>query len=241
MSNCAAMPFHSHGRIGSDPCSRSQRQVQNDSSVGYLMQSYNIDCPMTDAINFATCQPAVNYTGTRQMGLGGCNVDENSLLRLTDMSRDKCRVSLWQRPFTTVPYLGRGRSDNLTESNLRKGEEAGISSSSKSEHPSSEISYMRYTTTPLIPQLKEDAENSSRKIEEDAADGWIRGGLPSREYDRRTSYRSMADSAGRDSNINTSKPWCGDSRATSDELRMKYYSRKERANRHVSEHNYTAY
>tara|TARA_Y100000389_G_C17471266_1_gene531330 strand:+ start:18150 stop:18740 length:591 start_codon:yes stop_codon:yes gene_type:complete len=196
---------------------------------------------MTDAIHFATCQPAVNYTGTRQLGLGGCNVDENSLLRLTDMSRDKCRTSLWQRPFTTVPYLGRGRSDNLTESNLRRGEEAGISRSSKSEHPSSEISYMRYTTTPLIPQLKEDAGNSSRKIEEDAATGWIRGGLPSREYDRRTSYHSTADSRRVGSAIDVAKPWCGDSRATSNDLRAKYYASKEKALKHAAEHTYSAF
>jgi hypothetical protein len=145
------------------------------------------------------------------MGVGGCNVDENSLLRITDMTRDKCRTSLWQRPFVTVPYLGRGRTDTLVETNLRKGELEQTSASSKSEHPLSENSFQRYTTLPLLPQLRQDVGNSARKIEEDAANGWIRGGLPSREYDRRAAYSALGKPGGRATGASRDGPWCGDS------------------------------
>lgn len=239
MSICEPNTFNRDARIGSDVCSKSQRALQNNASLQYLMEGYNTDCPMSDAIGFATCQPAINYVGSRQMGVGGCNVDQNSKLHLTNMTRDKCRVSLWQRPFLTVPYLGRGRTDNLVESNLRKGEEQGVSASSKSQYPTSEVSYLRYTSTPLLPQLKSDIGNSSRKIEEDAAKGWIRGGLPSREYDRRTVYKE----AGEDNkdHYNRARPWCGDSQASSDQLEARYYRQKTQSKRHIDSKRYVKY
>jgi len=240
MQGCPVPSLNKLGRIGSDDCSISQRNVQNMASSDYLTTSFFPDCPMTQAIAFATCQPAINYTGSHQLGLGGCNVDQNSALHITDMSRDKCRVPLWQRPFATVPYLGRGRSDELTESNLRKGEEGVTSASSKEHYPDSEISYLRYTTTPLIPQLSQDINNSSRHIEEDAADGWIRGGLPSREYDKRSAYASSGES-GADRNATKMQPWCGDSKATSGELRDRYYRRRAENKNANKIHKYSSY
>ena len=233
-------PLTKRGRIGSDQCSLSQRNVQNESSSDYLMTNFYPDCPMTEAIKFATCQPAINYTGSRQLGLGGCNVDENSILHISDMTRDKCRVSLWQRPFATVPYLGRGRSDHLTESNLRKGEEGATSASSKSKYPDSEVSYLRYTNTPLLPQLDNDIKNSSRHIEEDAAKGWIRGGLPSREYDKRLEFASSAE-PGSIRYGRKSAPWCGDSQATSAELKTRYYTQREKNEERNRIHRYSSY
>lgn len=223
MTSCHGSPFNENSRIGSDKCSMSQRVLQNNAGIQYMMEGYNTDCPMSDAVGFATCQPAVNYSGSRQMGIGGCNVEYNSLLHLTSMTKDKCRVSLWQRPFLTVPYLGRGRTDNLVESNLRKGEEQGLSASSKSKFPTSEASYLRYTSTPLLPQLKSDISNSSRKIEEDASNGWVRGGMPSREYDRRTNYAQLGQNDSK--HYNRARPWCGDSKATNSELKARYFKR----------------
>ena len=207
MVSCGASQFNLTDRIGSDSCGLSQRNVQNKTSLSYLMESFASDCPMSKAVNFATCQPAINYSGSHQMGMGGCNVDANSMLHIRDLSRDKCKVSLWQRPFATVPYLGRGRSNHLVESQLRKGELGILAAKAKSSHPDSEVSYLRYTTTPLIPQLQADVDNSSRKIEEDAAGGWIRGGLPSRALERGREYVASSEpSAERLANMQ--KPWC---------------------------------
>ena len=154
MATCEGSRLHGSSRIGDDMCSRSQRQIQNASSLGYTLGGYNSECQMDDAIGFATCQPAINFGGVGHMEVGGSNVDANSTLAISEMSRDKCRNSLWQRPFLTVPYLGRGRTDTLVESNLRKGEVDETSASSKSLHPLSEASYLRYTNAPLLPALK---------------------------------------------------------------------------------------
>jgi hypothetical protein len=43
---------------------------------------------------------------------------------------------------------------------------------------------MKYRTTPLIPEMKENFDNSTKYMETNAAAGWIRGGVPSRELTR---------------------------------------------------------
>ena len=91
----------------------------------------------------------------------------------------KCRISLQQRPFATVPFLGRGKSDAVLESRLQQG---AMGTSRKSVVPSSEVTYE--TDTPLIPSLQATVSNPANLVEGVAADGWIRGGVPSRELVR---------------------------------------------------------
>ena len=51
----------------------------------------------------------------------------------------------------------------------------------------SEKSYIKYHQTPLLPAVKDRIDNST-KIESDASEGWIRGGVPSRELTRDSDY-----------------------------------------------------
>ena len=49
-------------------------------------------------------------------------IDDNSNLTIgTIQTHPKCRISLQQRPFTTVPYLGRGPGAPVQESKLQQG------------------------------------------------------------------------------------------------------------------------
>ena len=54
----------------------------------------------------------------------------------------------------------------------------------KSINPSSEVSYINYKNYPLIPEVQNTVADGSNQIESDKYVGWIRGGLPSREYAR---------------------------------------------------------
>ena len=54
--------------------------------------------------------------------------------------------------------------------------------------------YTPYYNTPMIPSLQATINNPANLIESSAAEGWIRGGLPSRELARDKDY---ADSTGR--------------------------------------------
>ena len=182
--------FNNITRLGDDKLDLSQRSVQNSNASTYMLDNFRPACPMGSAIDFATSQPNVNFTGSHQVGIGGCNIDENSSLLLTSLNKPKCRISLLQRPYLTVPFLGRGQGDIILEAQMQQGD---FANNKKSINPSSEVCYTPYYNTPMIPSLQATINNPANLIESSAADGWIRGGLPSRELARDKDY---ADSTG---------------------------------------------
>jgi hypothetical protein len=179
--------FYNLSNLIDDDCTKSQRNVQNASAINYMVENFYPSCPMTNAIDFATQQPNVFYNGSHQVGINGCNVDTNSQLKLSKLSKPPCRINLLERPFLTVPYLGRGQSNTLLESQLQQGDQFV---NKKSVNPTSEVSYVNYKNYPLIPEIEQNITNSAHLIESDAAAGWIRGGLPSREYARDNSCQN---------------------------------------------------
>ena len=173
--------FNNMTHINEDTCALSQRNVQNTQSSNYMVENYYPACPMSKAINFATQQPNVFYNGSHQVGIAGCNIDANSELKLSKISKPPCRINLLERPFLTVPYLGRGPFNCALESELQQGD---VVINKKSVNPSSEVSYENYKNYPLIPEIQKTIANPESILEDNAAEGWIRGGLPSREFAR---------------------------------------------------------
>ena len=177
--------FHKMSRMGEDSCDISQRNLQNSKHATYMLDNFRPACPMKTAIDFATSQPNVNYKGGHQVGINGCNIDDNSHLSIAKLSRPKCRISLFHRPFATVPFLGRGESNPVLESKMQQSD---LADNRKSNNPSSEISYMEYKNTPMLPSLERSITDPRHFIEDAASAGWIRGGLPSRELARDKEY-----------------------------------------------------
>lgn len=182
--------FEQLSRIGDDSCSLSQRNIQNTQSANYLLTNFFVqDCGMKRPIEFATSQPAVFFNGSHQVGMGGCNVDTNSdLLIGTINTNPKCRISLFERPFKTVPYLGRGASNPVLESHIQQGD---MIQNKKSINTTTEQSYIPYQNYPLIPSIENSVTNPANLVEGVAADGWIRGGVPSRELQKDKDYTPL--------------------------------------------------
>jgi hypothetical protein len=177
--------FYQTTRLGDDKTDLSQRTLQNSEFANYILDSFRPSCPMNSAIDFATSQPNINFTGSRQISVGGANIAESSKLLINDISRSKCRISLLERPYLTIPYLGRGKCDPMLESQMQQGD---FANNKKSINPSSEVCYTPYYNTPMIPSLQATINNPVNLIESSAAEGWIRGGLPSRELARDKDY-----------------------------------------------------
>ena len=134
-------------------------------------------------VHFATSQPTINFRGNGGgNGLSGSVVDFESNLSIeAQQDRELEKVQLFQRPFLTVPYLGRGSVDPILEAQIQQGE---CISSKPSLTRLGEKSYLPYHTTPLISGVKERIQNPSLMIEGVASEGWVRGGVPSRELTR---------------------------------------------------------
>jgi hypothetical protein len=174
-------------RIGLDECNQSQTDIQNVASCNYLTQNYFAsDCSMRRPIDLATSQPGIMYNGGYNVGAGGCNINESSNLQIgTIQTHPNSKIDLFQRPFATVPFLGRGSVNPVMESQIMQGEQLV---NKKSINSLSEKSYIKYHQTPLLPAVQQRINNPANQIESIASDGWIRGGVPSRELTRDSDY-----------------------------------------------------
>jgi hypothetical protein len=182
--------FDNMSRIGNDTCFQDQETLQNISSCNYLLQNYFAnDCTMRKPIDLATSQPCVFYNGPSPVGSGGCVVDDSSRLLLGSIqTHPKCKIDLFQRPFATVPYLGRGSVDPILEAQIQQGE---LLTNKRSVNKLAEKSYIKYQNTPLLQSVQDRVTNPAYCVEGVASEGWIRGGVPSRELTRdRDSYAS---------------------------------------------------
>ena len=186
MSSIYNYTFDNSTRIGNDKCGTSEKDVQNKNFCKYQTQSYFAsDGDMGKPIHFATKQPNVFYKGSHQMGIGGGNVDDNSKIKIgTIQTTTKSRISLQQRPFLTIPFLGRGPSRPVEESHLQQGGYLGNKKSCKTIMEKS----LRDEQMELVPSLKASIQNPANICEDVAAEGWIRGGLPSRDLSRDKDY-----------------------------------------------------
>ena len=181
--------FDNLSRIGDDQCSHTLRDILNKKAGTYMLKNYDLkNCGMAKPIKFATQQPGINFKGGRGdnvVGVGGCVVDDNSKLTIGSIQTNpKCRISLFQRPFATVPYLGRGPPRPILESKIQQGDHV---TNKKSCNTVSEIPYLRERTD-LVPSLQQTIQNPANLIEGVAARGWIRGGLPTRDLIRDQDY-----------------------------------------------------
>jgi hypothetical protein len=175
--------FEKMSRIGNDSCCIDQTTLQNVEICNYSLQNYYLqDCSMKKPMDLALTQPCIFYKGSFNTGAGGCNIDDNSKLLIGSIqTHPSGKVSLFHRPFATVPFLGRGSVDPAIEFQLLQG---STNTNKKSITNSSEKSYLNNHYTPLIPSVQKTINNPNNLVEDSASSGWVRGGLPSRDLTR---------------------------------------------------------
>lgn len=172
--------FNTVGRIGTDPTDMTQQNLQNTRFANYTLSSFFSENLSDSHMKFATQQPAMMISGTaRGSGIIGAAIDVDSQLLLkTENERSLSKLQLMQRPFITVPYLGRGSVDPTLELQILQGERV---SEMKSVGTIMDKSFMGYSMFPPDEERNERVVNTSHTIEESALDGWVRGGASSRE------------------------------------------------------------
>lgn len=183
MAYISKYTFENMSRIGNDSANLDQRTIQSVNNCNYILENFFLsDCSMKSPINLATSQPGVNYKGGHNISAGGCNIDDNSKLTIgTIQTNPKCRIDLFHRPFATVPYLGRGSVDPILESQIQQGE---MVADKRIITRLSEKNYLEYSNIPLQEHIKSRVTDPAYCVEGIASQGWIRGGIPSRELTR---------------------------------------------------------
>lgn len=126
--------------------------------------------------------PNPTLLGREGFGYNNSQIDQDSRLRNESQQagRQRCPLHVQSRPFATVPYMGNGRGNADVESSLIYSEFARI------ERPCGTVTetFFDGQFVPLVPHLARHIQNPSNLVPEVAADGWIRGGIPSRQFIR---------------------------------------------------------
>jgi hypothetical protein len=169
--------FNNITKLGYDTCDLTNKNKENIESSNYMLENYNVYNPINSAMNLATNQPLILIQNNH--GINGNVIDTNSELQFSSLTQTKERHGYQQRIFNTIPYLGKGQSNIGLESKLMLGDASDTGK--KSLNPNSEISYIDYSYMPLLPSIENRVKNPANHVEDAAADGWIRGGVPSRQ------------------------------------------------------------
>ena len=173
--------FDNVSRIGNDKCDMTNKNKQNNQASNYVFENYNVYSPLNNTINLATNQPNVFFRGSPGGGINANNIDDNTALNFSQLVRTPEKATYQERLFSTVPYLGKGVSNINVENDLISN---NLNSKRKTADPNSEIDHLNYVYYPLIPSIEATVSNPANLVEGVAAEGWVRGGIPSRILNR---------------------------------------------------------
>jgi hypothetical protein len=183
MASIYPYTFNNTSRIGNDNTDKSQKTIMNTRFSNYTLSTYFSESHSNDHVNFATSQPAMMFSGIHggaSAGINSLTVDVDSKLNIQkENGRALEKLSLQQRPFLTVPYLGRGSCDTVLESQLKQGD---IITNKKSVSTITEQSFASNHMYPLIDSIKDTITNPKYLVQEAALDGWVRGGSATRTH-----------------------------------------------------------
>ena len=180
MASISSYMFNNMGRIGNDVTDRSQKNVYNTKFSNYTLSNYFSDNLSTSHVRFALEQPAMEFKDVvHGHGLNGQAVDVDSALLINaGQERPIEKLQLMERPYKTVPYLGRGSCDPTLESQLQQGENVA---DKKSVSTIMEQSFSKYSLYPTDSKMEERVNNPAFTVQEAALDGWLRGGATTRD------------------------------------------------------------
>ena len=186
-------PFYFKGGLYEDNCAISSDTLQSSKPGTYNLQNfYECGCEPTQPATIALNQPITQFKdGYGYIGQKGCLVNNDSTLRKgSEITHDKGPQQLFERPFLTVPYMGRGIGDPCTETGLKEGVDTG----QKRQCNTLAGVSIHHHFTPLVKCLKNNIQDPKHIVPEVNREDWIRGGYPSRQWVRNVWYCNRCQS-----------------------------------------------
>lgn len=180
MSSVNSYMFNNTGRIGSDVSEQTQTNIHNTRFANHTLSNFFSNNTSNSHVQFAVKQPTMSFSGTSHgNGLNASVIDaESKLVIKTEQTNPAEKLQLFQRPFVTVPYLGRGSCDPSIESQLQQGENV---TDKKSTSTIMDKSFTQYSLYPVDEKMEKQVNDASHTVEEAALEGWVRGGQTTRE------------------------------------------------------------
>jgi len=173
-------------RLNEDLCYKKLNTHTSVKPGKYLTKNFkDCKCMAPNVQNISLQYPALLYRdGYGWTSNNGCNIDTDSNLRNSkNLTNMKCIHQLFERPYKTVPYMGRGEGNICVENKLKP------SDSTFDARPCNKLSGIYIDRfVPQISCIKNTIQKPIHLIPEDNDINWIRGGQPSRQIIRNNEY-----------------------------------------------------
>lgn len=180
--------FHNTAGLENDNCYLSQRSMQSVKKNEYMLTNYygeNGTCNNDSSIDFATRQPGINFKSYVMPSRYGCSDDAYQTLRIDTLNvTPRTKLMLNKRPYLTVPYLGKGVFNPDLHSKMRMGDPIN-----RNTPDVTSLTKHNMEDYPFIPIVRDTVSNPDNYIVE--SEGWVRGGIPSRDFFRDHSYKNL--------------------------------------------------
>jgi len=181
--------FLDENTLRNDKCTIEQRDRYNVGIKDYTMKNYAYNWPVKcntpdqRMASFAYDHPNLHP----RIGVGlsdDCLIDQYSALRNDpdQMTKDRCRIQLYERVFQGVPNLRPGRVDPAEEMPILQGVDNSVYEGSILPCKKTLMEYSLKEFDRLLPCVKE-VQNPEHVVEP-----WIRGGIPTKDYERRQEF-----------------------------------------------------
>jgi len=181
MSSLHPYTFNTMASLKSDLPDQTQQNVQNTRFGSYSVSNYFSQYSSGSQVQFASEIPGFIVNDGFSVSPAFIDI-ESKLFNKSESERPAEKVQLFERPFATVPYLGRGGGDPTLEAQLQQGQ---MIRDLKSVATVSEKPYIDYNSYPIRDDLRSHITNPAFSVEEVAMNGWTRGGASAREVSQR--------------------------------------------------------
>ena len=152
---------------------------------------YDCECLIPNTVKNATDNVCMNFTngyGTEN----ACVIDDGSKLRIgLHKKYPKCNQQLFERPYKTVPYMGKGVFNADEDSVLKFAEDTRLKRSSNTLSAVTLVNQW----TPLVDHLYSSVQDPKHIVQESVQSDWRRGGLLSRNIVRDYNYNIVCKKA----------------------------------------------
>ena len=146
-------------------------------------------CELPEARDLQLSQPAINFSaGCGSIGEFGCIIDRNTALRDGVLTNKNYIHQLPQK--YNAGFFGKGKYDPNVESVIQGGNLTSFGD--RACNVLSGVTIPNFFT-PMIPRLSKEVQNPIHIIPEDNSEGWVRGGIPSRDVYKLMDYNMRCD------------------------------------------------
>jgi len=154
-----------------------------------LDNMHGCNCELPEARDLQLSQIGINFNaGSGSIGERGCLVNINTELRDEVLTNKNYIHQLPQK--YNAGFFGKGKYDPNVESVIQGGNLTSFGD--RACNVLSGVTIDNYFT-PMIPRLAKEVQNPIHLIPEDNSEGWVRGGIPSRDVYKLMDYNQRCD------------------------------------------------